>query len=125
MPFVDPSRPDPVKSLTQPRWGLRTTLFTGAAGLSLLVFGCSPAFGAESGLSWGDIGDILLLKNYNTRLVVLSTSALGIAAGIVGAFLLLRKRSLMGDALAHSTLPGIVIAFVVMLALGGTGKSLP
>ena len=69
--------------------------------------------------------DVALLRNYNTRLVVLSTIALGIAAGVVGAFLLLRKRSLMGDALAHSTLPGIALAFIIMVLAGGTGKFLP
>ncbi|MEQ1839194.1 MAG: iron chelate uptake ABC transporter family permease subunit [Verrucomicrobiales bacterium] len=74
---------------------------------------------------WNDIIEVLLLQNYNTRLVVLSTSLLGIAAGLVGSFLLLRKRSLMGDALSHATLPGVAIAFAVMVSFGGTGKSLP
>ena len=72
-----------------------------------------------------EIVEVLLLQNYNTRLVVLSTTLLGIAAGLVGTFLLLRKRSLMGDALSHATLPGVAIAFAVMVAMGGTGKSLP
>lgn len=72
-----------------------------------------------------EILEVLLLQNYNTRLVVLSTTLLGIAAGLVGSFLLLRKRSLMGDALSHATLPGVAIAFAVMVALGGSGKSLP
>ncbi|PAW64540.1 MAG: iron ABC transporter [Verrucomicrobiia bacterium Tous-C2TDCM] len=72
-----------------------------------------------------DLLDVLLLQNYNTRLVVLSTTLLGIASGLVGSFLLLRKRSLMGDALSHATLPGIAIAFAVMVSLGGDGKSLP
>jgi len=75
--------------------------------------------------NWGDIVEVLLLQNYNTRLVVLSTTLLGIAAGLVGSFLLLRKRSLMGDALSHATLPGVTIAFAIMVALGGDGKSLP
>ena len=75
--------------------------------------------------TWGDIVEVLLLQNYNTRLVVLSTTLLGIAAGLVGSFLLLRKRSLMGDALSHATLPGVTIAFAIMVALGGDGKSLP
>ncbi|MEM9016033.1 MAG: iron chelate uptake ABC transporter family permease subunit [Verrucomicrobiota bacterium] len=75
-------------------------------------------------LSLEEVGDVVLLRNYNTRLVVLSTTALGTAAGIVGAFLLLRKRSLMGDALAHATLPGIAVAFVIMVSLGESGKSL-
>ncbi|WP_296896027.1 metal ABC transporter permease, partial [Thiohalocapsa sp.] len=52
------------------------------------------------------IVEVATLQNYNTRLVVLSTSALGIASGLVGTLLLLRKRSLMGDALSHATLPG-------------------
>lgn len=75
--------------------------------------------------TWSDILEVLLLQNYNTRLVVLSTTLLGIAAGLIGSFLLLRKRSLMGDALSHATLPGVAIAFAVMVALGGSGKSLP
>ncbi|MDF1823711.1 MAG: iron chelate uptake ABC transporter family permease subunit [Verrucomicrobiales bacterium] len=74
---------------------------------------------------WEDIIEVVLLQNYNTRLVVLSTTLLGIAAGLIGSFLLLRKRSLMGDALSHATLPGVAIAFAVMVSLGGTGKALP
>lgn len=72
-----------------------------------------------------DLWEILSLRNYNTRLVVLSTSILGVAAGLVGSFLLLRKRSLMGDALSHATLPGIAIAFGLMTTWGFEGKSLP
>ena len=94
--------------------------------LTLLCLVCLlPSTAGAATLTWGEVADVLLLKNYNTRLVALSTTALGFAAGIVGAFLLLRKRSLMGDALAHSTLPGIAVAFIVMLAFGGTGKALP
>lgn len=72
-----------------------------------------------------EVWEVLSLQNYNTRLVVLSTSLLGVAAGLIGAFLLLRKRSLMGDALSHATLPGIALAFVLMVMAGGSGKSLP
>ncbi len=50
--------------------------------------------------------------------------ALGTASGLVGTFLLLRKRALTADALSHATLPGIAVAFMVMVALGGDGKSL-
>lgn len=72
-----------------------------------------------------DLWEILSLQNYNTRIVVLSTTVLGVATGLVGSFLLLRKRSLMGDALSHATLPGIAIAFGLMTSLGMNGKSLP
>ena len=97
------------------------TLFLIALGLLF----CPGTVVGANGPTPHEVADVLLLRNYNTRLVVLSTSALGVASGIVGAFLLLRKRSLMGDALAHATLPGIAVAFGVMVALGGDGKSLP
>jgi len=76
-------------------------------------------------ITGSDILDVAFLQNYNTRLVVLSTTLLGITSGIIGTFLLLRKRSLMGDALSHATLPGIALAYIVMVSLGGTGKNLP
>ncbi len=68
---------------------------------------------------------VLTLQDYNTRVVVLGTMLLGVAAGVIGTFMLLRKRALMGDALSHATLPGIGIAFIVMSAAGGSGKYLP
>lgn len=74
---------------------------------------------------FADILNILFLRDYNTRLVVISTMLLGCASGLMGSFLLLRKRSLMGDTLSHATLPGIGLAFIVGVGLGGDGKSLP
>jgi manganese/zinc/iron transport system permease protein len=68
---------------------------------------------------------ILTLEDYNTRVVVIGTALLGLAAGVIGPFLLLRKRALMGDAVSHATLPGIAVAFIVMAAAGGSGKALP
>ncbi|OAN73318.1 zinc ABC transporter permease, partial [Jannaschia sp. EhC01] len=49
----------------------------------------------------------------------------GFAAGAGGSFLFLRKRALVSDAVAHATLPGVGLAFIVMVALGGDGRSLP
>ena len=72
-----------------------------------------------------EISDVLLLQNYNTRLVVICTMLLGCACGLMGGFLLLRKRSLMGDTLSHATLPGVCLAFFIGVMLGGQGKSLP
>ena len=69
---------------------------------------------------------VLSLRDYNTRVVLLGTTVLGVTAGIVGTFMLLRKRALVGDVVGHSALPGIAIAFLVMEGLSpGTGKSLP
>ena len=72
-----------------------------------------------------DIWNVLILRDYNTRLVVICTMLLGCACGLMGGFLLLRKRSLMGDTLSHATLPGVGLSFMLALALGGDGKSLP
>ena len=66
---------------------------------------------------------VMTLQDHNTRVVVLGTLILGVAAGVVGSFTLLRKRSLMGDALSHATLPGIGLAFLLSAGTGG-GKSL-
>ncbi|MEM8866959.1 MAG: iron chelate uptake ABC transporter family permease subunit [Verrucomicrobiota bacterium] len=72
-----------------------------------------------------DIINVLLLRDYNTRLVVICTILLGAACGLMGGFLLLRKRSLMGDTLSHATLPGVGMAFILSVMMGGSGKSLP
>ena len=67
----------------------------------------------------------LQLHHYNTRVVVSGVTVFGATAGVIGAFMLLRKRSLTGDALSHATLPGVCLAFMLSVQLGGTGKSLP
>ena len=99
---------------------------------SLLIYGWLLAWllsigwvTAEEGLRYEDVIRVLSLRDYNTRLVVLSTSLLGVSCGLVGGFLLLRKRSLMGDTLSHAMLPGIGFVFLVLVGFGGNGKSLP
>ncbi|MEM7680491.1 MAG: metal ABC transporter permease [Planctomycetota bacterium] len=62
---------------------------------------------------------------YNTSVVLAGTTLLGLAAGVVGVFALLRKQSLMADALSHATLPGIALAYLAATALGVAGKSMP
>jgi manganese/zinc/iron transport system permease protein len=61
---------------------------------------------------------------YNTTVVLLGVTLLGVAAGLVGTFAMLRKRSLMSDTLSHASLPGIALAFLTAVALGQGGKSL-
>jgi manganese/zinc/iron transport system permease protein len=41
------------------------------------------------------------------------------ACAILGCFLVLRRMSLLGDAISHSVLPGIVVAFLLTGSLGG------
>lgn len=70
--------------------------------------------------------DALLLQlGYNATLVAIGATLLGLAAGVTGTFLFLRKRSLVSDAVSHATLPGVGLAFIVMVALGGDGRWLP
>lgn len=69
--------------------------------------------------------DVMFLQaGFNTTLVILGTTLLGVAAGVIGTFALLRKRALMADALAHSALPGLTIAFLFGTATGIGGKQL-
>ncbi len=70
--------------------------------------------------------DALLLQlGYNATLVAIGAALLGTAAGVTGTFLFLRKRALVSDAISHATLPGVGLAFMVMVALGGDGRNLP
>ena len=54
-----------------------------------------------------------LLADPNLRAVTLGSTLLGAGAGVLGCFTYLRKRALLGDALAHATLPGVCLAFLV------------
>jgi manganese/zinc/iron transport system permease protein len=50
---------------------------------------------------------------YTDTVVLAGAVVLGLTSGVLGAFAVLRRRSLVGDAVAHSTLPGVCIAFLV------------
>ncbi|MBW0118626.1 metal ABC transporter permease [Pseudonocardia abyssalis] len=50
---------------------------------------------------------------YTDTVVVLGALVLGVTSGVLGTFAVLRQRSLVGDAVAHSTLPGVCVAFLV------------
>lgn len=47
----------------------------------------------------------------NDIFIILTASLVAINASILGVFLVLRKMSMMGDAISHSVLPGIVVAY--------------
>lgn len=54
----------------------------------------------------------LLPLNYTDSVVLIGAVILGVAAGVLGAFAVLRQRSMVGDALSHAALPGVCVAFV-------------
>lgn len=68
---------------------------------------------------------LTLQLGYNATLVTIGAALLGLAAGATGTFLFLGKRALVSDAISHATLPGVALAFMAMVALGGDGRALP
>jgi len=67
---------------------------------------------------------LALSAGYNAALVAVGAALLGAAAGGAGAFVFLRKRALVSDAVAHATLPGVALAFLAMAWMGGDGRAL-
>lgn len=53
-----------------------------------------------------------LIFDYTLRNVALGSMVLGIVSGTLGAFAVLRRQGLMGDALSHAALPGICLAYM-------------
>ncbi|MCA9864918.1 MAG: metal ABC transporter permease [Anaerolineae bacterium] len=54
-----------------------------------------------------------LLFDYTVRTVAMGAAVLGIVAGALGTFALLRRQSLLGDAMSHAALPGVLLAFML------------
>jgi len=53
------------------------------------------------------------LISYNFIWVIAGCALIGAGASLVGTFAFLRKKSLVGDAVAHALLPGVVLAFML------------
>ncbi|MFN3938114.1 MAG: metal ABC transporter permease [Gemmobacter sp.] len=60
------------------------------------------------------------LADPTLRTVLAGAAILGVTAGVLGSFAVLRRQSLMGDVLAHAALPGLCIGF---LAAGARAPS--
>ncbi|KAA3656760.1 MAG: metal ABC transporter permease [Chloroflexi bacterium] len=54
-----------------------------------------------------------LLFDYTIRTVAMGAAVLGIVSGALGTFAVLRRQSLLGDAMSHAALPGVLIAFML------------
>ncbi|MBI2862311.1 MAG: metal ABC transporter permease [Chloroflexi bacterium] len=57
------------------------------------------------------LGDLFF--DYTLRTVALGSGTLGMVSGALGAYAVLRKQSLLGDAISHAALPGIALAFLL------------
>lgn len=64
------------------------------------------------------------LGDYTLRTVALGAAVLGLLGGTLGTFAVLRRQSLLSDALAHATLPGVVIGFLLTGTTSGSGLML-
>ncbi|HEO4752921.1 TPA: metal ABC transporter permease subunit [Streptococcus agalactiae] len=54
-----------------------------------------------------------LLTYHFLQNAFITAIVIGIVAGVVGCFIILRSMSLMGDAISHAVLPGVAISFIL------------
>ncbi len=73
----------------------------------------------------------MLFNDYTFQVVALGAALLGALSGFIGSFAVLRRQSLLGDAVSHAALPGIVFVFLltgvkdtVPLLFGALGSGL-
>ena len=53
--------------------------------------------------------------------IILSGTLIAISCGLLGAYLVLRKMAMVGDAISHAVLPGIVLAYL----FSGSRETIP
>ena len=56
---------------------------------------------------------VFFIERSNIRYVVFGSVILAVSSAVVGTFTFLKKRALTGDAVAHSVLPGVCLAFIL------------
>ncbi|NJN19067.1 MAG: metal ABC transporter permease [Oscillochloris sp.] len=54
-----------------------------------------------------------LFSDYTLRTIAMGAATLGLISGILGCFAVLRRQALLGDAMSHAALPGVVLAFLL------------
>ncbi|GAA3013377.1 metal ABC transporter permease subunit [Tetragenococcus solitarius] len=54
-----------------------------------------------------------LLDYHFLQNALVTSVAIGIVAGVIGCFIILRGMSLMGDAISHAVLPGVALSFII------------
>lgn len=54
-----------------------------------------------------------------TAWIILTAALVGLSCGIIGVFLILRKMAMMSDAISHTVLLGIVLAYLITRELHG------
>ncbi len=54
-----------------------------------------------------------IITQYSFVVVAIGTMLLAMATGIIGTISILKGQSLIGDAVGHAALPGIILAFMI------------
>ena len=57
-----------------------------------------------------------MLSDHTFRVVAIGSMILGFTSGALGCFALLRRQSMLGDAISHAALPGVALAFMLTLS---------
>ncbi len=74
---------------------------------------------------WEQVFEFLSFSDLNVRYVTLGVFLIGVSTAIVGCFTFLKKKALVGDAIAHAALPGVCLGFMLfesknpLILLGG------
>ena len=63
-----------------------------------------------------------LLSDPTFRTVLMGTVAIGAVTGALGCFAYLRRQSLVGDVIAHSSLCGVMVFFLISYWMTGQGS---
>ena len=67
---------------------------------------------------------IEFISEFTFRRTVVGTVIIGIAAGMLGCHLYLRKQSMLADVIGHSAVAGVMTAFLAASALSVDGRSM-
>ena len=63
---------------------------------------------------WEQLGTFFSFEHVSVIYAVIGAGLLGTCCGLLGAFIVLRRMSLLGDSIGHAVLPGICVAFILM-----------
>lgn len=66
----------------------------------------------------------LLFTNYTFAMTLAGSSVIGASAGALGSIAYLRREAMLSDVVSHAALPGTMIAFLALTALGLPSRSL-
>lgn len=65
-----------------------------------------------------------ILTTHTYLLLLLGTTLMGTSSAMAGSFLYLKRQGIMADVIAHATLPGIMLSFLLGVLLFSNGRNL-